>query len=96
MSEVDLFSPFLAEMSASRKVTDHAKITEALLRYAAENSITLEQCSSSRIMDRKINTLKRYVRRFGLQFPDYISRKLRPKKPPKPRVRKKRVKKSDA
>ena len=61
--------------------SDHDKLTEALLRHAASKGFTLEQCSSPKFMDRKIATLRRHVRRIGdLTFPDYIPRKLKPKK----------------
>lgn len=67
----------------------YKKTTQALLRFAAQNGMTLEQCSHPMFMNRSLSTLKRQVRACAdLTFADYVPRKLKPKKEKKSRAKK--------
>lgn len=83
MSDDLLFKEMLQQFADDTGVhsTEHAKVTERLLRWAAAKGITLEQCSRPKFMDRSLRTLKQHVRRIGdISFTDYTPRKLKPKK----------------
>jgi hypothetical protein len=91
MSDEGLFKEMLQQFADDTKVhsSEHAKVTERVLRWAAGKGITLEKCSGPKFMDRSIRTLKAHVRKIGdISFPDYMPRKLKPKKPRKRRAKK--------
>lgn len=75
-TETGMFSPL---MVIGKHRTKLDRVTEVIMRDAAEKGHTLEQLSDPRIMDRSIRTLKRRARQFGLSFPDYTPRALRKK-----------------
>lgn len=64
---------------AGKRLTAHAKTTRNLLTRLRDSGMTLEQCSGPLIMHRSPATLKRWCRRFGIEFPDYQPK---PKKAP--------------
>lgn len=49
-----------------------------------EKGLTLKQCADRRIMNRSLRTLQAHAREFDLAFPDYVPRKLKPKKAAQP------------
>jgi hypothetical protein len=82
MSNELLFREMLQEFADEGvHSTKHAKVTEAILRWAAGRGIPLATCAGPKFMDRKLRTLKQHVRRIGdISFVDYVPRKLKPKK----------------
>lgn len=77
MQDQELFDKALSVIGASASLTNHTQVTKSLLIFAATNGMTLQQCTDKRFMNRKLRTLKRYVRRFNLSFPDYTPRKFK-------------------
>lgn len=77
---VDLFGEVLTDIANSKRADERLDLTEALLRRLHEKGLTLAQCADHRIMRRSLGVLKKYARRFDLAFPDYVPRKLKPKK----------------
>jgi hypothetical protein len=51
-----------------------------LLRRLHSNGLSLEQCADAKVMNRSVDTLKKYARELGLSFSDYVPLELRPKK----------------
>ncbi len=58
----------------------HKARMNALLRHFHGGGLTLEICADKKHLGRKVSTLKPYVRRLALAFPDYVPMALRPKK----------------
>lgn len=56
----------------------YASVTLELLTRAKAQGMTLEQCASPLYMNRKVKTLRKWARRFGMEFPDYKPRKNKP------------------
>jgi hypothetical protein len=59
--------------------TSHRRRMEALLLHF-HRGVTLAECADRRRLNRKVATLKPYVRRLKIAFADYVPRALRPKK----------------
>lgn len=50
----------------------HRRKMDQLLGYFADRGdVPLRTLAGPRYLDRKVDTLKRYVRRLGIAFPDY-------------------------
>lgn len=57
--------------------TEHrAKMGELMRRFSAAG-VSLQTLSGPRYLGRKVGTLRRYARDFGLVFPDYVPIALR-------------------
>jgi len=53
------------------KLIAHAKTTRALLLALRNQGKTIEQCADRHVMNRSIATIKRWCRRFDIEFQDY-------------------------
>lgn len=71
----------LAAISNGPMLGTHRARMDALLRHFHAAGLTLAVCADSKHLGRKVETLKPYVRRIGVAFPDYVPLALRPKKP---------------
>jgi hypothetical protein len=59
--------------------TEHrAKMGELMRRFASAG-VSLQTLSGPRHLGRKVSTLRRYARDFGLKFPDYVPLSMREK-----------------
>lgn len=77
---LELFTDTLNDVASGPHVGGFAALTEALMRRFAEKGFTLAQLSDRRMMNRSVRTLQEHARTYDLQFPDYVPRKLKPKK----------------
>ena len=78
---IDMFNAALTEIANGPH--QRPRLAEDLLRRLHSNGLTLAQCADKRVMNRKLDTLKRLARELDLSFPDYVPLALRPKKEPK-------------
>ena len=60
-------------LGSNRKRAHHA------LRIYSERGLTLKYISGPKILNKSLDTLKKYCREAGVKFPDYIPMSMRPK-----------------
>lgn len=80
MDRESAFAPFLKDVRNVAFMGSHRRRMEALLLHFHKAGIPLSVCADSRHLGRKVSTLKPYVRRLRITFPDYVPLCLRPKK----------------
>lgn len=89
-------SPLLNDLANGPMIGTHPRRMNALLLHFHKAGLTLETCADSKHLGRSMSTLKAYVRRLKIAFPDYVPLALRPPKPPKEKKARAKRTKGDA